>query len=88
MVISKTIRNNKKFLKEPEVNTIPFDGDFMVRGKPAPLQSMIVNYTRKHPYCKMTDYYKLIPNSDQATVRKAIRVMITSNRIKQRFTVD
>lgn len=55
------------------------------KGSESPLQDVIYEFIKKHPHCTRKDLYSLNPN--QGTVRRAITVMLKSNKVKETFTI-
>lgn len=89
MVTYKTIRRNKQFLKDPKNIINPYRNN---SGNQTPLQDKIIGVVIINPNCTMNDIYKELKKqeltTDTATIRKAIRKMIESHKIRQRFTVE
>ena len=81
MDISKTVRRNKQYVKEPPK-------EFVRNNKSVtPIQDAIVIFVRDNPNCVISDIYKEFPDIDTAGIRRAIRRMIEGHRVIQRFTV-
>ncbi len=81
MDISKTVRRNKQYVKEPPK-------EFVRNNKSVtPIQDAMVIFVRDNPNCVMSDIYKEFPNVDEAGLRRAMRRMIEGHRVIQRFTV-
>jgi hypothetical protein len=81
MDISKTIRRNKQYVKEAPEEHIRNNKSV------TPIQDNIVIFVRDNPNCVMSDIYKEFPNIDEGGVRRAMRRLIESHRVIQRFTV-
>ncbi len=63
--------------------------DFTVGGKEAPLQNQVRDFVIKYPNCTLRDMAdsKELGKLDQSGIRRAIRKMVESHKIIQRFSI-
>ena len=69
-------------------NTPRVINDFTANGQQMPLQNKIRDFVKAHPDCKLADIYDYFKDDDDAGIRRAIRKMILSHQIVQRFNVN
>jgi len=74
---------------EPIHEPLPVKNDYRVRGKETPLQNRLRDYILKHPSCIQRDIMdsKEFKDEDGGSIRRAIRKMIESHKIIQRFSI-
>lgn len=60
--------------------------DFRANGQQMPFQNKIRQFIEDNPNCKLSDIYKAFNEVDDAGIRRAIRKMILSHQIIQRFS--
>ena len=60
--------------------------DFRANGQQMPFQNKIRQFIEDNPNCKLSDIYKYFNEVDDAGIRRAIRKMILSHQIIQRFS--
>jgi len=72
----------------PISDPLPVRNDFRVNGKEAPLQSEIHKFILNNPNCTIKDICNGVHGyNDLAGIRKAIRKMVESHKIRQTFTI-
>jgi|TARA_B110000438_G_scaffold221269_1_gene214495 hypothetical protein len=69
-------------------NTPRVINDFRVRGKETPLQNKIRQFVKENPNCTVADICKGMKWKDDSGVRRAIRKMVVSHKIVQRFNIS
>jgi hypothetical protein len=86
MVTSKKIiRNNKKFLKQPQNTPITYLNN--IKESESPLQFRVAAFIKLNQNCTISMIYKGLPDQEQGGIRRAIRRMVEGHRVIQTFSI-
>ena len=69
-------------------NTPRVINDFRANGQPMPLQNKVRQFIQDNPNCKLSDICDHFKDDDGSGIRRAIRKMVVSHQIIQRFNVN
>ena len=69
-------------------NTPRIINDFRANGQAMPLQDKVRKFIQVNPNCKVADICKYFKDDDPSGIRRAIRKMIVSHQIVQRFNLN
>ena len=69
-------------------NTPRVINDFRANGQPMPLQNKVRKFIHDNPNCKVSDIVGYFKDDDDSGIRRAIRKMIISHQIVQRFNLN